>query len=200
MSGTADDLPSWRYRLRRFLLPQGCARAGNVRAKFGAGATSPCGYSRGQREAAPKRSSTCWRRIRVAPCQAFVLPFSVSRSNPIPTISAKSPGLRIAAELTRRGASVIGHDPIVSQAVLHRDGLTAPAVAPSLAAAITGADAAIIATSWAEYREADWPNLAKRMRHPLVLDGRQVIAPAQRGCNFVYAATGTSHSIGADGE
>ncbi len=112
----------------------------------------------------------------------------------------ESPGLRIAAELTRRGASVIGHDPMVSQAVLHRDGLTAPAVAPSLAAAITGADAAIIATSWAEYREADWPNLAKRMRHPLVLDGRQVIAPAQRGCNFVYAATGTSHSIGADGE
>lgn len=34
------------------------------------------------------------------------------------------------------------------------------------------------------------------MQHPLVLDGRQVIEPAQRGHNFVYAATGTSAAIG----
>jgi UDPglucose 6-dehydrogenase len=108
----------------------------------------------------------------------------------------ESPGLRIAEELIRRGADVIAHDPMVTDRVLRRDGFTSPACAPNLAAAITGAHAAIIATSWAEYKTADWPNLTKSMKHPLVLDGRQVIEPAQRGRNFVYAATGASTSIG----
>jgi UDPglucose 6-dehydrogenase len=61
---------------------------------------------------------------------------------------------------------------------------------------LAGAQAAIIATSWAEYRTADWPNLAKTMKHPLVLDGRQVIAPGMRGRDFAYVATGTLNSIG----
>ena len=109
-------------------------------------------------------------------------------------------GLRIAGELARRGADVIAHDPMVTEKILRREGLTSPALAPSLAAALAGAHAAIIATSWGEYRAADWPNLAKTMKHPLVLDGRQVIEPAQRGRNFVYAATGTLNAIGPDPE
>jgi UDPglucose 6-dehydrogenase len=108
----------------------------------------------------------------------------------------ESAGLRIAAELDRRGAEVIGHDPMVTEKVLRRNGYSSPPLAPSLTAALTGAQAAIIATSWTEYRAADWPNLAKTMKHPLVLDGRQVIEAAQRGRNFVYVATGTLGSIG----
>jgi len=108
----------------------------------------------------------------------------------------ESPGLRMAQELARRGADVIAHDPMVTAAVLGRSGLASPACAESLADALAGAHAAIIATSWPQYKAADWPNLTKRMQHPLVLDGRQVIEPAQRGRNFVYAATGTSAAIG----
>jgi UDPglucose 6-dehydrogenase len=108
----------------------------------------------------------------------------------------ESAGLRIARELIRRGAEVIAHDPMVSEATLRRDGFTPPRLAPNLAAAMQGADAAIIATSWAEYKAADWPNLAKTMKHPLVLDGRQVIEPAQRGRSFVYTTVGTRASIG----
>lgn len=110
----------------------------------------------------------------------------------------ESAGLRIAEELTRRGADVIAHDPMVTDNILRRDGLRSLPLAPSLAAAMAGAQAVIIATSWSEYKAADWPNLAKTMKHPLVLDGRQVIEPAQRGRNFIYAATGTLNSIGPD--
>jgi UDPglucose 6-dehydrogenase len=107
----------------------------------------------------------------------------------------ESAGLRIADELRRRGADVIAHDPMVTARVLQRDGLTSPAVAPSLAAAMTGAHAAIITTSWRQYKAADWPELATTMSHPLILDGRQVIQPGQRGRNFIYVATGTLDAI-----
>jgi nucleotide sugar dehydrogenase len=108
----------------------------------------------------------------------------------------ESPGLRMAVELARRGADVIAHDPMVTAAVLRRSALASPVCAESLADALAGAHTAIIATSWPQYKAADWPNLTRRMQHPLVLDGRQVIEPAQRGHNFVYAATGTSAAIG----
>jgi UDPglucose 6-dehydrogenase len=112
----------------------------------------------------------------------------------------ESPGLRIAQELMRRGAGVIAHDPMVTDAILHRGGFAFPACAPSLEAALTGVHAAIIATAWAQYKAAHWPSLTARMQHPLVLDGRQVIEPAQRGRGFIYAATGTSTAIGPEAE
>jgi len=112
----------------------------------------------------------------------------------------ESPALRMAQELMRRGADVIAHDPMVTDAVLRRAGLALPVCAPSLEAALTGAHAAIIATAWPQYKAVDWPSLTARMQHPLVLDGRQVIEPAQRGRSFVYAATGTSTPIGPEAE
>jgi UDPglucose 6-dehydrogenase/GDP-mannose 6-dehydrogenase len=108
----------------------------------------------------------------------------------------ESAGLRIAAELGRRGADVVAHDPMVTEKTLHRDGSITLALAPSLTAALVGAHAAIIATSWQEYKTADWPALTRIMHHPLVLDGRQVIQRMQRGRDFVYAATGTLDEIG----
>jgi UDPglucose 6-dehydrogenase len=110
----------------------------------------------------------------------------------------ESAGLRLVEELNRRRAAVIAHDPMVTESTLRRCGLTPPPIAPSLADAVAGAHAAIIATSWADYKVADWPNLARTMTHPLVLDGRQVIDPAQRGRNFIYTAIGTLRTIGPD--
>lgn len=108
----------------------------------------------------------------------------------------ESAGLRLAAELEKRGAGVIAHDPMVTEQTLCSRGLAAPVLARSLAAALTGAEAAIIATSWAEYKTADWPKLTKAMKQALVLDGRQVVKPEHRGRDFVYAATGTLDAIG----
>jgi UDPglucose 6-dehydrogenase len=107
----------------------------------------------------------------------------------------ESPGIRIAAELGRRGAHVIGHDPIVSGPLLARAGFPGLALASDLRSAMSGADGAIIATSWAEYRTADWPALTKAMARPLILDGRQVIPREQRSAGFAYVTTGMARAV-----
>jgi UDPglucose 6-dehydrogenase/GDP-mannose 6-dehydrogenase len=108
----------------------------------------------------------------------------------------ESAGLRIAVELVRRGANVIAHDPMVTEEVLMRTSLPKISLAPSLGVALTGSDAAIIATSWAEYRNADWTSLTKDMAVPIVLDGRQVIPQAQRGRGFIYGRIGQRGTVG----
>jgi UDPglucose 6-dehydrogenase len=35
------------------------------------------------------------------------------------------------------------------------------------------ADALVLVTEWADYREIDWAELRPRMRTPVILDGRQ---------------------------
>ncbi len=108
----------------------------------------------------------------------------------------ESAGLRVTRELARRGADVVAHDPLVTSEILVRAGLQPPAMAPSLEAVLDGAQAAIIATGWQEYQQADWPVLTQRMARPLILDGRQTVPPAQRGRGFVYAAAGMHGAIG----
>jgi UDPglucose 6-dehydrogenase/GDP-mannose 6-dehydrogenase len=87
----------------------------------------------------------------------------------------ESPGMKIAADLARRGAVVSTHDPIVTadvaranlgQSVTHR---------AEVSEAVGGADAVVIATSWDAYKKLDWAALASEMRSPVILDGRQVV-------------------------
>jgi UDPglucose 6-dehydrogenase len=84
-----------------------------------------------------------------------------------------SPGVKLAHRLTARGVEVRAHDPL--QAVRRRARQvfdTAILVADEAAQVLDGADAALIATAWPEYRSMDWAALAARMRKKVVLDGR----------------------------
>ena len=42
--------------------------------------------------------------------------------------------------------------------------------------ALRGADAAVIATEWTVYRDLGWGALRDTMRHPLIIDGRRLLA------------------------
>lgn len=88
----------------------------------------------------------------------------------------ESPALKIARRLLGCGAEVVTHDPlpIIRQRARTRlpEGI---AVADTAEAALTEADAAIIATAWPEYRTWDWAVLADRMRSPILVDGRGLL-------------------------
>jgi len=48
-------------------------------------------------------------------------------------------------------------------------------------------------TEWPELAEADWPVLAKSMRTPVLIDGRNMLDPAaMRVAGFVYEGIGRS--------
>ena len=51
--------------------------------------------------------------------------------------------------------------------------------AASLGGAIKDADAAVILTEWDEFRNADWPGLAKLMAHGLIIDFRNLFTLSQ---------------------
>lgn len=84
-----------------------------------------------------------------------------------------SPALNVAAALQLRGAQVRVHDPEALD--------NARALFPSLdyarevAKACEGADVVLHLTEWQEYRDLDPAEVAKVVRHPRVLDGRNAL-------------------------
>jgi UDPglucose 6-dehydrogenase len=57
--------------------------------------------------------------------------------------------------------------------------------------ALEGADGAILATAWPELGELDWSEAARRMRTPLLVDGRNMLDPeALRAAGFDYTGIG----------
>lgn len=73
------------------------------------------------------------------------------------------------------GATVIVHDPVAMNRAREEWAYLDYIEASSVQEALTGADAAIIITEWAEYSSLDWENLVQQMRHPLIIDMRNVI-------------------------
>jgi UDPglucose 6-dehydrogenase/GDP-mannose 6-dehydrogenase len=82
----------------------------------------------------------------------------------------ESPGVKLVAGLLARGARVRAWD------ALARPLLPAGAAqAPGIAEALSGADAAIIATAWPELRAFDWAAAPALLARPLLLDARGVL-------------------------
>jgi UDPglucose 6-dehydrogenase len=84
-----------------------------------------------------------------------------------------SPALRLAARLLAAGADLRGHDPAAGANA--RRVLPELVVVPTVEEALQDADAAVIATEWAVYRDADWGALRTTMRRPLIIDGRRLL-------------------------
>jgi UDPglucose 6-dehydrogenase len=81
--------------------------------------------------------------------------------------------LVLSGRLAGEGATVRVYDPV---AAAKADSMLAGAqVSPSPMGALDGADGAVLVTEWPEFREIDWPEAARRMRVPLVIDGRNFL-------------------------
>jgi UDPglucose 6-dehydrogenase len=97
--------------------------------------------------------------------------------------------LVLSARLQSEGAQVVAYDPIAEEPA----GELLPTVElrDSAAAALEGADAAVLVTEWPEFAELDWAELAKTMNQPLVVDGRNFLDPATlRAAGFTYEGIG----------
>jgi UDPglucose 6-dehydrogenase len=54
-----------------------------------------------------------------------------------------------------------------------------------------GADALLIATEWNEFRLLDWKRISQSMARPLLLDGRNLLAPEEmKALGFEYYSIG----------
>jgi UDPglucose 6-dehydrogenase len=57
--------------------------------------------------------------------------------------------------------------------------------------AVRGADAIVLVTEWAEFKELDWGEVAESMDGTLVIDGRNALDPhAVRAAQLLYEGVG----------
>ncbi len=102
--------------------------------------------------------------------------------------------LVLSARLQGEGANVVAYDPVAHAGA---EGiLPTVELAESAAAALAGADAAILVTEWPEFAELDWAAVATAMNQPLIVDGRNYLDPAElRAAGFTYEGIGRGSAV-----
>jgi UDPglucose 6-dehydrogenase len=87
----------------------------------------------------------------------------------------EAPAVEIAQKLIDRGVRVKAHDPIAMERFTREHGAMGVQLTGSAIEAADGCDALVLVTEWNEYRDLDWEDVVRRMRSPIVLDGRNVL-------------------------
>jgi UDPglucose 6-dehydrogenase len=97
--------------------------------------------------------------------------------------------LVVAARLENEGARVVAFDPVAEETA--RPLLPDVEMSKSAMEALEGADGAVLVTEWPEFAEIDWREAAKRMKTPLIVDGRNFLDyDALRAAGFSYESIG----------
>ena len=103
--------------------------------------------------------------------------------------------LVLAARLEGESAEVVAYDPVAATTAAPL--LPGVEMAGSAMGALEGADAAVLVTEWPEFAELDWSEVAKRMKTPLLIDGRNFLDPDRvRAAGMTYESIGRPSLLG----
>ncbi len=84
----------------------------------------------------------------------------------------------IVPGLIERGATVVAYDPVaMDEAKKAFAALPRLEYASSPGAALDGADCLVIVTEWKEFRSPDFADIKRRLRTPVIIDGRNLYDP-----------------------
>jgi UDPglucose 6-dehydrogenase len=99
----------------------------------------------------------------------------------------EAPSLVLASRLMAEGARVRAWDPVADG----RGVLPEAALCETVEEAVRDADAAVIVTEWPELAQLARPEIRDLMARPLIIDGRNLLDPAQaRAAGFAYEGIG----------
>jgi len=98
----------------------------------------------------------------------------------------------VVSGLVARGAAVVAYDPVAIEQARHAfSGLPGLSYADSARATLDGADCLVIITEWKEFRSPDFDDIKRRLRTPVIVDGRNLYEPATvRGYGLEYSGIG----------
>jgi UDPglucose 6-dehydrogenase len=102
----------------------------------------------------------------------------------------EAPAVPLIEGLLARGAAVRAYDPEAREVArrIFKDRIV---YARNAYDALSGAEALLVATEWNEFREPDFAKIKRLMKHPLILDGRNIFDPNQvRRLGFTYSSIG----------
>ncbi len=100
-----------------------------------------------------------------------------------------APSIEIAAEFKRLGARVRGYDPVAQN---NAKGVIKDIYfAKDAYDCVKGADCACLITEWAEFGRLDMKKVPALLKHPILIDGRNLYDPAKmRELGFTYKSVG----------
>ena len=104
----------------------------------------------------------------------------------------EAPSRVVINGLLARGASITAYDPVAMEEAM-KIFANEPGVrfATSTVGALDGADALIIVTEWKEFRSPDFEDMKKRLKAPVVFDGRNLYDPVvMREAGIEYFSMG----------
>jgi len=84
----------------------------------------------------------------------------------------RSAAIELCRALLAAGAQVRAFDPAVKQLP---NEFAKVVIHPDIAAAVHGADAAVVCTEWPHFRQADWPAIATTMRQRVFIDANRFL-------------------------
>jgi UDPglucose 6-dehydrogenase len=103
----------------------------------------------------------------------------------------EAPSLVLASRLLAEGAEVRAWDPVARPGELMKGAV----IHDSVLEAVRDADAAVIVTEWDELRGLASKDVYDAMARPLILDGRNLLDPAEtRAAGFAYEGIGRPSS------
>ena len=112
----------------------------------------------------------------------------------------EAPSRFIIAELVKRGAEVMAHDPVAMPEAQHAfeidfqgkpDQLQKISLVKTPEDALVGASALIIVTEWKAFRSPDFDHLKQVMKNPIIFDGRNLYEPqSMTELGFEYCGIG----------
>lgn len=92
----------------------------------------------------------------------------------------ESPAVSIIKALLKEGCSITAYDPAAGERAAGEFGVNSPIqFAGGAYEALDGADACLILTEWEDFAALDPAQIKKRLRYPIVVDGRNLFKPAQ---------------------
>jgi len=102
-----------------------------------------------------------------------------------------APSIQIAERLLRMGARVRVFDPIAMEACQAQHADLKLCYCENAPQAVIGADAVVLVTEWPEFAALDLTELAKKMKRPVLIDGRNLFDPElAMQAGFEYTGVG----------
>ena len=99
----------------------------------------------------------------------------------------EAPSRVIIAELVKRGATIVAHDPVSMPEAKHAletdfkgnpQGLTKVSMVDDPMSALDNADALVIVTEWKAFRSPDFEQVMQKLKRAIIFDGRNLYEPA----------------------
>jgi UDPglucose 6-dehydrogenase len=106
----------------------------------------------------------------------------------------EAPSLDVVRGLCAAGATVAAYDPVAgATARAELSGVAGVTFVADAYEAVRDADALLLVTEWGEFRQPDFDRIKALMRRPVILDGRNILAPQRlKELGFSYRGVGRS--------